>query len=66
VCPALLGDTRYDKFIDKSSNITVIEMKGHLFSNRQFLEILRCGLSVGTDWQTYQTALWGLPFTGWS
>ena len=28
VCPALLGDTRYDKFIDKSSNITLNEMKG--------------------------------------
>ena len=29
VCPALLGDTRYDKFIDKTSNITVIEMRGY-------------------------------------
>jgi len=41
-------------------------MKGHQFSNRQFLENKGCGLSIGTDWQTYQTALWGLPFTGWS
>jgi len=27
VCPALLGDTRYDKFIEITSNTTVIEMR---------------------------------------
>jgi len=76
VCPALLGDTRYDKFIEKASNITVIEMRGSLFYSETSHskartvsrkgQLMRIGLSAGMFRHISQTALWGLAFTAWS